>query len=444
MSSQTIPMTAPQEGGYKQAMLIIGGLFAVFGFVTWLNSSLIQFLKLLCNLTDSQSLMVTFAFFIPYFLWSLPSSVVLKKVGFKNGMAIGLVVMAIGSILFIPAANSHSFILFLVGLFIQGAGLSLLQTATNPYVSILGPIESAAKRISIMGICNKLAGVISPLILSTILLKNATEVEEKIKSTTDAVVKTQLLDELAGRVIMPYIALTLFLLLVAFLIRRSNLPEIEAEETDASGASVPARSSLGKYPYLWLGALCIFMYVGVEVMAGDVIGIYGKSLGLSADAAKYFSSFTLGSMLVGYIIGIFTIPKVISQDTALRISAVLGILFTLGAYFTDGNTAIACIALLGLANALMWPAIFPLAIEGLGKYTKLGSAILVMGIAGGAILPQIYTGLYEKDSLFGFALHGEGVTFKTAFLYAMVPCYVYILFYAVKGHTIGKVRTAKK
>jgi glucose/galactose transporter len=311
-------------------------------------------------------------------------------------------------------------------------------------VSILGPIESAAKRISIMGICNKLAGVISPLILSTILLKNATEVEEKIKSTTDAVVKTQLLDELAGRVIMPYIALTLFLLLVAFLIRRSNLPEIEAEETDASGASVPARSSLGKYPYLWLGALCIFMYVGVEVMAGDVIGIYGKSLGLSADAAKYFSSFTLGSMLVGYIIGIFTIPKVISQDTALRISAVLGILFTLGAYFTDGNTAIACIALLGLANALMWPAIFPLAIEGLGKYTKLGSAILVMGIAGGAILPQIYTGLYEKDSLFGFALHGEGVTFKTAFLYAMVPCYVYILFYAVKGHTIGKVRTAKK
>ncbi len=443
MSSKTITMTAPQEGGYKQAMLIIGGLFAVFGFVTWLNASLIQFLQLLCDLTDSQALMVTFAFYIPYFLWSLPSSVVLKKLGFKNGMAIGLVVMAIGSIVFIPAANSKSFILFLVGLFIQGAGLSLLQTATNPYVSILGPIESAAQRISIMGICNKLAGVISPLILSSILLKNATEVEIKIKSTTDAVVKSQLLDELAGRVIMPYIVLTLFLLVVAFLIRRSTLPEIEAEETDSSGASVPARSSLGKYPYLWLGALCIFVYVGVEVMAGDVIGTYGKSVGLSADAAKYFSSFTLGSMLVGYVIGIFTIPKYLSQDMALRGSAVLGILFTVGAYLTDGSTAVTCIALLGFANALMWPAIFPLAIEGLGKYTKIGSAILVMGIAGGAILPQIYTGLYEESSLLGFALHSDGVTFKSAFLYAMVPCYIYILFFALKGHMIGKVRAAK-
>lgn len=440
MSIKSATVAASREGGYKQAMIIIGGLFAVFGFVTWLNASLISFLKLLCDLTDSQSLMVTFAFYIPYFLWALPASWVLKKMGFKNGMAFGLVVMAAGSLVFIPAANQRSFILFLVGLFIQGAGLSLLQTATNPYISILGPIESAAKRISIMGICNKLAGVISPLILSTILLKNATAVEEQIKTTTDVVVKNQLLSELASRVIMPYIVLTVFLVIVALLIRRSSLPEINAEEEDSSGNAVPARKSLFNYPYLWLGALCIFTYVGVEVMAGDVIGTYGLKLGMSPDTAKYFGSLTLACMLLGYIIGIFTIPKFLSQDVALRGSAILGIVFTVAAFFTDGYTAVACIALLGLANALMWPAIFPLAIEGLGKYTKIGSAILIMGIAGGAILPQIYTGLYEEKSLFGGFLHSQGIDFKEGFMYSMVPCYVYILFFALKGHKVGKSR----
>lgn len=439
MTSKTATLAAPQEGGYKQAMIIIGGLFFVFGFVTWLNGALIPFLQIACELTVSQALMVTLAFYMAYFFLSIPSSFILNKTGFKNGMALGLVVMAVGSLIFIPAANSRNFTMFLTGLFVQGAGLSLLQTASNPYISVVGPIESAAKRISIMGICNKVAGALSPLILSTIVLKNASALEEQIKAATDATLKAQLLDDLAGRVIPPYIVMAVVLLILAFFLKRSSLPEINTDGDDSAAGAAPARSSVFAYPYLFLGVLCIFVYVGVEVMAGDVIGTYGKALGMSLDKTKYFTSFTLVAMLVGYIIGIATIPKIISQDMGLRISAILGVLFTFGAYFTDGNLAVTFIALLGLANALMWPAIFPLAIDGLGKYTKIGSAFLIMGIAGGAILPQIYTGLFDPHGMFSF-LYSSGIDFRHAFLYCMVPCYLYILFFALAGHKLGKAR----
>ncbi len=441
MTSKTATLAPPQEGGYKQAMIIIGGLFFVFGFVTWLNGALIPFLQIACELTVSQALMVTMAFYMAYFFLSIPSSFILNKTGFKNGMALGLAVMAVGSLIFIPAANARNYGMFLTGLFVQGAGLSLLQTASNPYISIVGPIESAAKRISIMGICNKVAGALSPLILSAIVLKNASALEEQIKTATDATLKAQLLDDLAGRVIPPYIVMAVVLLILAFFLKRSSLPEINTDGDDGvSATATTARGSVFAYPYLLLGVLCIFMYVGVEVMAGDVIGTYGKSLGMSLDKTKYFTSFTLVAMLVGYVIGIATIPKIISQDMGLRISAILGVVFTLGAYFTDGNLAVTFIALLGLANALMWPAIFPLAIEGLGKYTKIGSAFLIMGIAGGAILPQIYAGLFEKEAMFSSIFYSEGVDFRHAFLYCMVPCYIYILFFAFFGHKIGKAR----
>src|SRR3982750_3548954 len=183
------------------AIVIIGILFFVFGFVTWLNGTLIPFLKLACQLeNDVQAFFVTFAFYMAYFFLALPSSYILKRTGFKNGMALGLLIMAIGSLLFIPAAMSRNFALFLTGLFVQGTGLSLLQTASNPYISIIGPLESAAKRISIMGICNKTAGILSPLILGALVLKNATKIEEQVNKATDAVVKNNLLDQLAARV----------------------------------------------------------------------------------------------------------------------------------------------------------------------------------------------------------------------------------------------------
>ncbi len=413
----------------KNAIVIIGILFFVFGFVTWLNGTLIPFLKLACQLeNDIQAFFVTSAFYMAYFFLALPSSMIISKTGYKNGMAWGLIIMALGSLIFIPAANSRNFGLFLTGLFVQGTGLALLQTASNPYISIIGPIESAAKRISIMGICNKVAGMLSPLILGALVLKNAGKIEEEIVKATDPAIKEKLLNELAARVITPYIIIAIALVLLAIMIKRSSLPEIDPNAEDSSDKTQVAKTSVFQFPHLVLGVICLFLYVGVEVMAGDAIGVYGRQLGIPLDETKYFTTFTLLSMLVGYVIGIFTIPKYLSQQNALAISAILGIVFSIGVFVTQGYVAISFIALLGLANALMWPALFPLAISGLGRFTKTGAALLIMGIAGGAVVPLLYTTLKDKGI----------TTNEVAFLICMLPAYVYILFYAVKGYAIGK------
>jgi MFS transporter, FHS family, L-fucose permease len=419
--------TAKKENQY--AIVIIGLLFFVFGFVTWLNGTLIPFLKLACQLNnDIQAFFVTFAFYMAYFFLAIPSSMILKKTGFKNGMSLGLLVMAIGSLVFVPAANARSFGLFLTGLFIQGMGLALLQTASNPYISIVGPIESAAKRISIMGICNKIAGMLSPIILGALVLKNAGSIETAISQTNDSAVKESLLNELAGRVITPYIIMTVVLVLLAFMIKQSALPEIDTDQEDANYKSAVEKKSVLAFPHLLLGVLCLFLYVGAEVMAGDAIGAYGREMGMPLDETKYFTTFTLFAMLLGYIIGIFTIPKYLTQQKALAISAISGIVFSILAFATTGYLAISFIALLGLSNALMWPAIFPLAISGLGRFTKTGSALLISGIAGGAMIPLLYTTLKDKEILSN----------SLSFMVCMVPAYLYILYYALRGYKVGK------
>ena len=414
----------------RNAIIIIGILFFIFGFVTWLNGTLIPFLKLACQLeSDIQAFFVTFAFYMAYFFLAVPSSYVLKKTGFKNGMALGLVVMGIGSLIFVPAANSRSFGLFLFGLFVQGTGLALLQTASNPYISIVGPIESAAQRISIMGICNKTAGALSPLILSALILKNAGKLETEISTATDAAQKELLLSELASRVVVPYIIMACILFLLAIMIKKSALAEINVDREEPNGTNqLVEKTSVFQFPHLLLGVLCLFVYVGVEVIAGDAIGTYGKTMGISIDKTKYFTTFTLIAMLVGYILGIFTIPRYLSQQNALKISALLGIVFSICIYVSTGYTAITFIALLGLANALMWPAIFPMAIEGLGKFTKIGSAFLVMGIAGGALIPLLYPYLRINQHLPN----------NLSFFICTLPCYMYILYYSVKGYKVGK------
>ncbi len=416
-----------QNKNYSAALLMVGILFFIFGFVTWLNGTLIPYLKLTCNLdSDAKSFLVTFAFYMAYFFLAIPSSKILEKTGMKRGMSIGLTVMAIGAILFIPAANMRSFLMFLAGLFIQGMGLSLMQTAVNPYVSILGPIESAAQRISIMGIFNKFAGILAPIVFGAVLLGNSEAISAEIQNTADLARKEELLNELAQRIVLPYQVLTAVLLLLAIGIRRSPLPDISGENSDESGENVVSRASIFDYPYAILGALAIFFYVGAEVMAGDVIGTYGKNLGFSLDQSKYFTSFTLVSMLIGYWVSLKIIPKYIKQETWLKYCTILGIVLTLAAYFTTGSTAVSCIAALGFANAVMWPAIFPLGIAGLGKHTAMGSALLIMGIAGGAIVPQIYGALLPS---MGYA---------AAFCVTMIPCYLYILYFAMAGYKVGK------
>lgn len=407
-------------------IIIIGALFFIFGFVTWLNSVLIPYLKIACELNNVESYLVAFAFYIAYLVMAIPSTWVLKKAGFKNGMSVGLAIMAAGALIFIPAAITRTYSLFLIGLFVQGTGLAILQTASNPYITILGPIESAAKRISIMGICNKVAGAIAPIILGAITLKNADELTARLLNMS-AAQKAIELDALARRVILPYVCIVVVLIILAVLIYFSSLPEIDTDKEDESVAVADThKRSILQFPHLLLGVLTLFLYVGVEVMAGDTIIAYGSSQGIAFETAKFFTTCTLVAMLVGYIVGIITIPKYLSQSTALKACALLGVAFSIAAIFTEGYISVLFIALLGLANSLMWPAIWPLAIADLGRFTKIGSSLLIMGICGGALIPLLYGWLVELSNA------------QQAY-WVMVPCYLFIWYYAVAGH---KIRTS--
>lgn len=391
-------------------LIIIGILFFVFGFVTWVNSVLIAFFKKAFELNNFQSMLVAFAFFISYFVMAIPSSWVINKTGYKNGMAIGLFSMALGTLLFIPAANAENYTLFLIGLFVIGAGLALLQTASNPYVTILGPIESAAKRISVMGICNKVAGIISQYIFGGLLLSSAT---------------SDMVD--LSIVVTPYKIITVVLVALVAFVYFSGLPNIEVKESPKSDENESEKTSVFQFPNLVLGLIAFFVYVGVEVMAGDTIINFGLEQGFKQEEAKLFTTFTLYGMLAGYIAGILFIPKKLSQHKALLYSAILGVILSVGVTFIPNPTiAVGCLAFLGLANALMWPAMWPLAINGLGKFTELASALIIMMIAGGALLPLFYG--YLADNVFNSQL---------AYI-IMIPAYLYIYYYAKKGHAKSK------
>jgi len=418
-----IALEAKTNNKLSNPIIIIGVLFFVFGFVTWLGSVLIPYLKIVCELNDTEPYFVAFSFYISYAVMAIPSAIVLKKTGFKNGMALGLFIMAIGTLLFVPAAKLRLYGLFLTGLYIQGTGLAILQTASNPYVTILGPRESAAKRISIMGVCNGIASSLSPLILGAAILSGADDIKNKLAHVSINE-KNILLKELASRIEWPYLLMMAGLLILSLLVKFSGLPEAQEEE-ETYNSAVHSKKSILQFPHLLIGVFTLFLYVGVEVIAGDTIINYGSYQGISFSVAKYFSSATQINMLIGYIIGIICIPKFISQEKALKMSAITGIGFALIAIFTNGYTSIVFVSLMGLANSLMWPSIWPLALEGLGKFTKIGSSLLIMAIGGGAILPILYGKFAGK------------INPQQAY-WIVIPCYLAVLFYAVKGH---KIRT---
>ncbi len=422
-------------------IIIIAGLFFIFGFVTWINGALIPFMKTISELTSAQSFLVASASYISFVVMALPASYILSKIGYRKGMSLGLFIMAIGALIFIPAAEARTYWMFLTGIFIQGAGMTLLQTASNPYITILGPIESAAKRIAIMGIANKVAGALGSLIFGAILLSGIDEIKEKLSTVSNAE-KMQLLDIMADSVVMPYIVMAIVLFVLGLLIRKAPLPHVEAEPIKESKDSKTTKTSIFQFPHLWLGVLTLFMYVGVEVIAGDTIIAYGISLGISTVYAKFFTTFTLMAMVVTYALGVILIPKYISQTFALKVSAILGIVFSFCIVFTSGFTSVLFVATLGISNALVWPAVWPLTLKGLGKFTKTGSALLIMAISGGAIIPLLYGKLvdFKKAS---YLANGMEETLATAASAAsgywiLLPCYLFILYYAVHGHTLGQ------
>lgn len=419
-------------------MLIIGILFFIFGFVTWLNGSLIPFLRIVCELNEFQALFVTFAFYIAYTCLALPAARVLAFSGYKNGMVIGLVIMAVGALVFIPAAKIQHYGVFLLALFLLGSGLTLLQTAANPYIVCIGPRESAAMRISIMGLVNKGAGIVVPMAFTTLMLHGMDQYSPEILGQLSVAERELQLAELASRLVVPYLCMAVVLIALAAFVKLSSLSEPVLDDAETP-AEANDRWGILQHPQAILGAVALFFYVGVEVIAGDTIGLYGQGLGVAHYGS--LTSYTMTFMVLGYLVGVAFIPRKLSQEKALLGSAVLGVLFVLGVMLSSRESTqiadllfgwsgipvvpntVMFLAMLGFANALVWPAIWPLALQDLGKYTATGSALLIMGIAGGAIIPL------------GYGHFAEGGHSQTAY-FIVLPCYAYILFYAVKGHKL--------
>ena len=415
------------------SIMLIGMMFFIFGFVSWANSILIPYFKIACELTNFKAYLVTFAFYISYFIMSVPASYALKSIGFKKGMMLGFWIMSIGAFIFIPAAMNRAYPIFLLGLFTLGTGLAILQTAANPYITLLGPKESAAQRISIMGICNKGAGILAPLVFAAVILKATdSDLFKNLEHMTGAD-RNLALNELIQRVIVPYFCVGILLFLLGLAVRFSPLPEIDTDQENDIVTQVNSqKTSIFQFPHLILGAVAIFLHVGTQVIAIDTVIGYAGSMNIQLMEAKIFPSFTLAATIFGYIIGIICIPKYISQVNALRTCTILGLLFSFGILMTSGNVELAglkvdisiCfVVLLGLANSLIWAGIWPLALDGLGKFTKIGASILIMGLCGNAILPLFYGYFADLYDL------------KLAYA-VLIPCYLYLIFYAIKGHKI--------
>ncbi len=398
---------------------MIGLLFAVFGFAAWLNSILVPYFQITLELSSVQTTLVTFSFFIAYVVMALPSSWLLKKIGFKEGIAVGLVIMAIGAVLFIPAAHLRAYWLFLTGLFVLGTGQAILQTAANPYITILGPIESAAQRNSFMGVCNKIAGIGTQRLLSPILLLNADFISQKLQQMTP-VEKVAALNDMALRVINPYWTMTAVLLIIAVIVWLVPLPKVNEEESnpDVSGE---ARASVWLYPNLILGVLALFCAEGLESITSYYIIPYGQSMGFTTEQSQPFVDYIIYTMLAGYLCGIFFIPKYISQSKALAMCALSGIGLSVVSLMSGGLTAVVCMIMMGFCNALNWPSIWPLALSGVGRFTKTAAAMLIMAIAGDALFPVFFA---QLNTWFGVKA-GIGL---------LLCLYGVILYYATMGH----------
>lgn len=429
-------ITAVAQGSLSKrdtttGILIIGFMFFMFGFVSWINAILIPYFKIACELTNFESYLVAFAFYISYLIFSIPASYLLKRTGFKKGMMIGFWVMALGAFTFLPAAMTRTYGIFLLGLFSIGAGLALLQTAANPYITILGTRERAAQRFSIMGICNKAAGILAPLLFAAVIFKSTDGDLFRQIPLMEPAQREIALNELIRRVIVPYACVGSLLVLLGIFIRFSPLPEIDTEhESDDVAVANSNKTSIFQFPHLILGAIAIFVHVGTQVISIDTIIGYAASMDINLLEAKVFPSYTLFATICAYVVGIICIPRFFSQGNALRACTVLGIIFTLLIIYAKGQVnflghsadiSIWFVACLGLANGLVWAGIWPLALEGLGRFTKIGASLMVMGLAGNAILPVVYG--YFAD----IAGH------RNAY-WILFPCYIYLIYYSFFGY----------
>lgn len=427
-----------------KSMIILALLFFVFGLVSWVNTILIPYFELTLQLTRFESYLVTFAFYIAYLIMAIPSSFLLNKVGYKKGMMYGLWCMAIGALLFIPAAYGRVYQVFLLGLFLLGVGLAILQSAANPYVTIVGPIESAAKRMSIVGTGNKLAGVIANLIFAAVVIRQSDrvlmqEIEAGVYTGHDL---DAALDNLIKGVITPYLILAIALFIFGIVIRYSVLPELDPRMVNKqSEEDEKSRKTIYQYPALILGVVAMFFHIGTQMIALGTSIQYAGTMGESlAGPAQNIPSYTMLLTFLGYFIGIALIPKYLKQRNALLICASINLVLATLIITTSGTVAffgmttdlsLWYLVMMGLPNALLYAGIWPLAINGLGRHTNLGSAFLVMALSGSAIMPIVYNSFFELNNL--TLSRFESMKYAYAIL---IPCFTYIVWYAAWGYRI--------
>lgn len=400
-------MKETRKTNYALPLAFVGLLFFSLGFALGINSFLIPVLKDSLSLSAGVAYLLLAATFVPFLIWGYPAAMTIAKIGYKKTMALSFLIFAAAFALFLFSAKTESYILFLIASFVSGTANAFLQAAVNPYITILGPIESAAKRMSIMGICNKLAWPVAPLFFS-LLVADKTNVQ-------------------IADLILPFIVIICIFILLGILSLLAKLPEVKAVgEDEESAADCPYaanKTSIWEFPHLILGALTLFIYVGVETLSLSTAVDYATSIKLH-NAELYAWLPSIG-MVLGYICGIIFIPKYLSQARALLICSWLGIIGSLCVVLLPANISIWGIGLMALGCSLMWPALWPLAMADLGKFTKAGSSLLTMAIAGGAVIPTV----------FGFIKDSAGA--QGAYWLAL-PCFLFILYYAVSGYKIRR------
>ncbi len=414
---------------------IIALLFFIFGFTTWINAILIPYFKVACELNNTQSLLVAFAFYIAYLVMAVPAATLLEKVGFKRGIMIGLWIMAAGALVFIPAAFSRTYGIFLIGLFSIGTGLAILQPAANTYITILGSKERAAQLMSIMGVFNKTAGIIAPLLLAAAILRPTDNELFKQIPLMDEVTRNGVLDEVIKRVIVPYACTAVVLFLMGLFIRYSVLPEIDTNKENKTEAAVNSeKTSIMQFPHVILGTLAIFLHVGSQVTGINTVIAYAQSINIPLLEAKVFPSYILGVTMFGFLMGIVLIPRFMNHLNVLRICTTSATVLTFVFFIVGGEVtflghtshpSIWILVILGLSNSLMWSTIWPLALDGLGRFTKKGGSVLIMGLCGSALVPIAYGYFADHFSLY----HAYWV---------LLPCYLYLVFYAFRGYKVRR------
>lgn len=434
-----------------KSMIILALLYFIFGLVSWVNTILIPYFELTLQLSRFESYLVTFAFYIAYLFMAIPSSYLLNRIGYKRGMMYGLWCMALGALLFVPAAYWRVYQLFLLGLFLLGVGLAILQSAANPYVTIVGPIESAAKRMSIVGTGNKLAGVIANLIFAAVVIRESDrelmrQIEAGVYSGADL---DAALDTLIRGVMTPYLILAIALFLFGIIIRYSVLPELDPSVVNKrSEEDEKSNKSIFQYPALILGVVAMFFHIGTQMIALGTSIQYAGTMGESLTGpAQNIPSYTMLLTFAGYFLGIALIPKYLKQRNALVICASINLLLSVLVVTTSGtvnflgmttDVSLWFLVMMGLPNALLYAGIWPLSINGLGRHTNLGSAFLVMALSGSAIMPIVYNAFYE--------LKVVSATSFEAMKYAywiLIPCFAYIVWFAVWGYRIKSWKRVK-